>query len=103
MVSSRVFVLLNLNFHQECFIFLGLELSYVLPSEQSKNFEALFTDLEENKIEYGISSYGASVTTLEEVFLKVKEEETIGSDTLSKKLYRQLSSKSQCMYVGNFQ
>ena len=83
-------------------MFLGLELSYVLPSEQSRNFEALFNDLEENRTEYGISSYGASVTTLEEVFLKVKEEEAIGLQTLSKKLYRQLSSKTQCIYVYKF-
>ena len=77
---------------------IGLELSYILPSEESKNFETLFSYLEENKNELGISSYGASVTTLEEVFLRVKEEESLqeDSESLSKKLYRQLSSKSNC-------
>ncbi len=73
-----------------------MELSYVLPSEYAKKFEGLFTELEDNKTTLGISSYGASVTTLEEVFLKVKEEETANVEpgALSKKLYRQLSTKS---------
>jgi hypothetical protein len=31
----------------------------------------MFTDIEENKVTYGISSYGASVTTMEEVFLRL--------------------------------
>ena len=48
----------------------GAELSYILPHESSDKFEALFTDLEENKGMLGISSYGASVTTMEEVFLR---------------------------------
>lgn len=46
------------------------ELSYVLPHEDSGQFEALFTELETNKDHLGISSFGASVTTMEEVFLK---------------------------------
>lgn len=33
-------------------------------------FELLFAELEMNRDELGISSYGASVTTMEEVFLK---------------------------------
>ena len=49
---------------------MGAELSYVLPSESSANFEALFADLETNKTMLGILSFGASVTTMEEVFLK---------------------------------
>ena len=48
----------------------GAELSFVLPKEQSANFEALFTNLEQNQSSLGIDSFGASVTTLEEVFLK---------------------------------
>ena len=49
---------------------ISAELSYVLPSSSSHAFEAMFHYLESNSIELGISSYGASVTTLEEVFLK---------------------------------
>ena len=48
----------------------GAELSFVLPKEQSAKFEELFTDLEQNQDSLGIGSFGVSVTTLEEVFLK---------------------------------
>ncbi|XP_019627958.1 PREDICTED: ATP-binding cassette sub-family A member 3-like [Branchiostoma belcheri] len=49
----------------------GAELSYILPTESSAQFEALFTEIEERKEELGIDGYGASITTMEEVFLKV--------------------------------
>ena len=48
----------------------GSELSYILPEESVGQFEVLFTDLEQHREELGINSYGASVTTMEEVFLK---------------------------------
>jgi len=48
----------------------GVELSFVLPKQQSANFGQLFTDLENNKDSLGIDSFGVSVTTLETVFLK---------------------------------
>ena len=41
---------------------------------QVHQFEALFTDLENQKHVLGITSFGASVTTMEEVFLKVGED-----------------------------
>uniref|UniRef100_A0A4X2LF32 ABC transporter domain-containing protein n=1 Tax=Vombatus ursinus TaxID=29139 RepID=A0A4X2LF32_VOMUR len=47
----------------------GAELSFILPKENAERFEELFTELEENQKMLGISSYGASVTTMEEVFL----------------------------------
>ncbi|XP_072043597.1 phospholipid-transporting ATPase ABCA3-like [Amphiura filiformis] len=49
----------------------GAELSYVLPHESVASFEKLFLELEQRKQELGITSYGASVTTMEEVFLRV--------------------------------
>ncbi|XP_032221027.2 phospholipid-transporting ATPase ABCA3-like isoform X2 [Nematostella vectensis] len=52
----------------------GAELSYILPSEATGRFEELFTELETRGTELGIMSFGASVTTMEEVFLKVGEE-----------------------------
>lgn len=55
----------------------GAELSYVLPHQSSHKFEEMFTDIEKNKGTYGISSYGASVTTMEEVFLRVGENQGI--------------------------
>uniref|UniRef100_A0A8C7LC43 ATP binding cassette subfamily A member 3 n=1 Tax=Oncorhynchus kisutch TaxID=8019 RepID=A0A8C7LC43_ONCKI len=48
----------------------GAELSYILPKESTNRFELLFAELEMNREELGIASYGASVTTMEEVFLR---------------------------------
>ncbi|XP_029293444.1 ATP-binding cassette sub-family A member 3 [Cottoperca gobio] len=49
----------------------GAELSFILPKESTGRFELLFAELEMNRKELGIASYGASVTTMEEVFLRV--------------------------------
>ncbi|XP_035254594.1 LOW QUALITY PROTEIN: ATP-binding cassette sub-family A member 3 [Anguilla anguilla] len=49
----------------------GAELSYILPKESTNRFELLFAELEMNREELGIASYGASITTMEEVFLRV--------------------------------
>ncbi|CAH3155544.1 unnamed protein product [Porites evermanni] len=51
----------------------GTEIQFVLPSESSQNFETLFSGLENNLEQYGVTSFGVSVTTLEEVFMKVGE------------------------------
>ncbi|XP_037363662.1 phospholipid-transporting ATPase ABCA3 [Talpa occidentalis] len=49
----------------------GAELSYILPKESTHRFESLFAKLEKQQKELGIASFGASVTTMEEVFLRV--------------------------------
>ncbi|XP_058142595.1 phospholipid-transporting ATPase ABCA3 [Dasypus novemcinctus] len=49
----------------------GAELSFVLPKESTHRFETLFAQLEKQQKELGIASFGASVTTMEEVFLRV--------------------------------
>ncbi|XP_063286648.1 phospholipid-transporting ATPase ABCA3 [Pelobates fuscus] len=49
----------------------GAELSYVLPKESTHRFEPLFSEVEKRRKALGIASYGASVTTIEEVFLRV--------------------------------
>ncbi|XP_068100526.1 phospholipid-transporting ATPase ABCA3 [Hyperolius riggenbachi] len=49
----------------------GAEMSYILPKESTNRFEPLFSELEHRRGELGIASYGASVTTMEEVFLRV--------------------------------
>jgi ATP-binding cassette subfamily A (ABC1) protein 3 len=46
------------------------ELSYILPQERKSHFSALFAELDQNKEALGIASYGASVTTMEEVFIR---------------------------------
>ena len=48
----------------------GAELSFILPKEQSAQFEELFTDLERNQDSLGIGSFGVSAPSLEKVFLK---------------------------------
>lgn len=45
----------------------GAELTYLLPSDKSHFFQQIFEELEQNRRVLGISSYGASVTTMEEV------------------------------------
>ncbi|XP_047389769.1 phospholipid-transporting ATPase ABCA3-like [Sciurus carolinensis] len=49
----------------------GTELSFILPKEYTHRFEALFTALENRQKNLGIASFGVSITTMEEVFLKV--------------------------------
>ena len=51
----------------------GAELSYVLPSSSTPSFPELFDRLEDDKSALGIMSFGISVTTMEEVFMKVGE------------------------------
>lgn len=46
------------------------ELSYILPSERSSQFEDMFVELDSREKELCIQSYGISVTTMEEVFLR---------------------------------
>uniref|UniRef100_A0A7M4G151 ATP binding cassette subfamily A member 7 n=1 Tax=Crocodylus porosus TaxID=8502 RepID=A0A7M4G151_CROPO len=60
---------------------IGHELLYVLPSSGAKDgsFGELFRELDARLGELGVSGYGVSDTTLEEIFLKVAED--TGPDT----------------------
>jgi ATP-binding cassette subfamily A (ABC1) protein 3 len=51
------------------------EISFMLPKEQTPKFAALFSDLEQYKEELNIINVGVSVTTVEEVFLKIGDLE----------------------------
>ncbi|XP_074040228.1 cholesterol transporter ABCA5 [Leptinotarsa decemlineata] len=72
----------------------GRELSFILPHNAVENFASLFSAIEQeinNKSsKLGISSYGVSMTTLEEVFLHLErdEETECTVDNLSKKIVR---------------
>ncbi|XP_016838488.1 ATP-binding cassette sub-family A member 5 isoform X2 [Nasonia vitripennis] len=72
----------------------GRELSFILPHNSVENFAPLFSAIEQEiktkALRLGISSYGVSMTTLEEVFLHLeKDEETeCTMDNLSKKMVR---------------
>jgi ATP-binding cassette subfamily A (ABC1) protein 3 len=66
----------------------GAELSFILPSQASTQFPHLFDVLDDKKNELGISSFGISVTTMEEVFIHV------GSGADEEDLYLQKSKSS---------
>ncbi|CAD5112606.1 DgyrCDS1819 [Dimorphilus gyrociliatus] len=76
------------------------ELSYVLPQESSSAFEGLFSELEADKIKLGISSFGASVTTMEEVFLKVGESV---DSTLEEKMISQAPDTKNGLTYHNYE
>lgn len=50
---------------------IGSELSYQLSDVCSDIFQEMFAELEDNMKSLGVESYGVSLTTLEEVFMKV--------------------------------
>lgn len=52
---------------------IGMELKFQLPVEDSVHFQELFKEFEDRKDELGIQTFGVSLTTLEEVFLKVAQ------------------------------
>ncbi|VVD02003.1 unnamed protein product, partial [Leptidea sinapis] len=55
---------------------IGSELTYIIPNEHVKQFPEMLKKLEEQKTALKISSYGLSVTSLEEVFMKAGAEES---------------------------
>nr|XP_034363568.1 ATP-binding cassette sub-family A member 17 [Arvicanthis niloticus] len=50
---------------------IGEEMIFTLPKKTMPRFEALFTDLELRQTELGVSTLATSVTTMEEVFIRV--------------------------------
>ena len=51
----------------------GAEISFQLPLDQSSHFPAMLTELDNNLHALRLETYGISVTTMEEVFLKVAQ------------------------------
>ncbi|XP_015769367.1 PREDICTED: ATP-binding cassette sub-family A member 3-like [Acropora digitifera] len=51
----------------------GAEMEFLLSGEHSSGFERLFQEIEDKMEEFGLTSFGVSITTLEEVFIKVGE------------------------------
>lgn len=49
---------------------ISAELSYLLPFDESDNFEKLLLEIETKSSDLGIDSFGTTATTMEEVFLK---------------------------------
>lgn len=50
------------------------EISYQLPEDQVHLFQHLFADLERNERFLNLNSYGVSLTTMEEIFLKIGKD-----------------------------
>ncbi|KAM6034462.1 phospholipid-transporting ATPase ABCA1 isoform 3-T5 [Chlamydotis macqueenii] len=62
---------------------IGHELTYVLPYKAAKEgaFVELFHEIDDRLSDLGISSYGISETTLEEIFLKVADDSGVDAET----------------------
>ncbi|KAJ8311158.1 hypothetical protein KUTeg_011297 [Tegillarca granosa] len=52
---------------------ISAELSYLLPFDEARKFEGLFMEIESRKDQLGVSSFGTTATTMEEVFIRVGE------------------------------
>ncbi|NWT28656.1 ABCA1 protein, partial [Cardinalis cardinalis] len=65
---------------------IGHEVLFVLPYSGARDgaFGELFRELDARLGELGVSSYGISDTTLEEIFLKVAEDAALDTDTTGK-------------------
>lgn len=70
----------------------GAEISFQLPLNGTAQFAVLFEELDAHLDDLGVLSYGISVTTLEEVFIKVAEagdednqQHTLNKDAMAKK------------------
>ncbi|XP_062957203.1 phospholipid-transporting ATPase ABCA3-like [Cynocephalus volans] len=72
----------------------GTELSFILPKEYIHRFEALFTALEKRQRKLGIASFGVSITTMEEIFLRVGHMESSQTDIQDKKTSSQMNKFS---------
>ncbi len=75
----------------------GKEISLQLPQTASSQFPTLLTQLDENLESLRIASYGVSVTTLEEVFLRVEEGTALRSD---RKELKNLKAKTSLRNLG---
>uniref|UniRef100_A0A336L4T4 CSON004232 protein n=1 Tax=Culicoides sonorensis TaxID=179676 RepID=A0A336L4T4_CULSO len=59
---------------------IGSELTYLLKESYISQFKELLEDFENNSKDLGISSFGVTLTTLEEVFLKVMHDDEHASE-----------------------
>lgn len=64
----------------------GAELTFQLPFNTADRFVSLFTEFDDHKKELGITTYGVSVTTMEEVFLN-------SAKVVDKEFARSISSR----------
>ncbi|XP_063924062.1 phospholipid-transporting ATPase ABCA1-like isoform X2 [Zophobas morio] len=74
--------------------FVGSELKYHLPGNEAAKFESLLRDLEANMSMLEIRSYGISLTSLEEVFMKIGADHDADITKLYAKNANQQASSS---------
>ncbi|KAK7466709.1 hypothetical protein BaRGS_00037196, partial [Batillaria attramentaria] len=81
------------------------ELHFLLPNNQVSKFPALFRQLEAQKEELGILCFGASASTMEDVFLRMgrstDDAEESSEDLSEATAVRKLSQKRQSMVHGS--
>ncbi|XP_069554079.1 retinal-specific phospholipid-transporting ATPase ABCA4a isoform X2 [Brachyistius frenatus] len=79
---------------------IGQELTFLLPSRnfEPRTYASLFRELEETLVDIGLSSFGVSDTSLEEIFLKVTADgnATNRKCITDKKSFQQISRASFC-------
>lgn len=57
--------------HVELLSEVSSEITFQVPNDSAKNFKTFFERFDREVSGLGITSYGVSITTLEEVFLKI--------------------------------
>ncbi|XP_070598469.1 phospholipid-transporting ATPase ABCA1 isoform X2 [Erythrolamprus reginae] len=83
---------------------IGHELSYVLPYEAAREgaFVELFHEIDDRLSDLGISSYGISETTLEEIFLKVADDKGVDTEisdgTFPARRNRVFGDRQSCLH-----
>eukprot|EP00903_Cladosiphon_okamuranus_P016293 g15025.t1 len=81
----------------------GAEVSFQLPNDASSSFQRMLTEIDSRKAELGVDCYGLSVTTLEEVFLRVANgtaDVTARKEIVGIALQRQSSQSGTMMEVA---
>ena len=68
--SLLVILLYDLLVNSSMYLFSGSELTYILPSDNVSKFPEMLKEFEAKRELLNVSSYGLSVTSLEEVFMK---------------------------------
>uniref|UniRef100_A0AC34Q2Q7 ABC transporter domain-containing protein n=1 Tax=Panagrolaimus sp. JU765 TaxID=591449 RepID=A0AC34Q2Q7_9BILA len=91
--TDTLFVLQKHSSQAEMHQSVGLEATFLLPNSDRPRFPRMFKDLEESQYDIGIESFGVSITTMEEVFLKVNE--------IANEQKRILEGEEEAMDYGN--
>nr|XP_026488445.1 ATP-binding cassette sub-family A member 3-like [Vanessa tameamea] len=77
---------------------IGSELTYILPNDQVSKFPDMLKKFEEEKENLRVASYGLSVTSLEEVFMKAGAEDN-GMTSTKKHIYNNSYSEAAVVPV----